>query len=140
MSTSTAYAGYSTRDQTATLFGQTMALVALTAAVFALGAYAGRHLSQGVGDRRRIGRVRGADGDELRGAEVAGAGDRAAGGVRAPARGGGGADALLVRVDRPADPVAVGRGHRAVHRGVRRDRIHHEARTCRLSSGLRSSR
>ena len=42
-----AYQGYSTRDQTATLFGQTMALVALTAAFFALGAYAGRHLSEG---------------------------------------------------------------------------------------------
>jgi FtsH-binding integral membrane protein len=49
MYTSPAYQGYATRDQTATLFGQTMALVALTAAVFALGAYAGRHLSQGVG-------------------------------------------------------------------------------------------
>ena len=47
MYTSPAYAGYSTRDQTATLFGQTMGLVALTAALFALGAYAGRHLSEG---------------------------------------------------------------------------------------------
>ena len=47
MYTSPAYTGYSTRDQTATLFGQTMGLVALTAAVFALGAYAGRHLSEG---------------------------------------------------------------------------------------------
>ena len=42
-----AYQGYSTRDRTATLFGQTMGLVALTAAFFALGAYAGRHLSEG---------------------------------------------------------------------------------------------
>jgi modulator of FtsH protease len=42
-----AYQGYSTRDRTATLFGQTMGLVALTAAFFALGAYAGRNLSQG---------------------------------------------------------------------------------------------
>jgi FtsH-binding integral membrane protein len=47
MYTSPAYRGYATRDQTATLFGQTMGLVALTAAVFALGAYAGRHLSEG---------------------------------------------------------------------------------------------
>ena len=47
MYTSPAYQGYATRDQTATLFGQTMGLVALTAAVFALGAYAGRHLSEG---------------------------------------------------------------------------------------------
>ena len=37
MYTSPAYTGYSTRDQTATLFGQTMGLVALTAALFAPG-------------------------------------------------------------------------------------------------------
>ena len=42
-----AYQGYASRDRTATLFGQTMGLVALTAAFFALGAYAGRNLSQG---------------------------------------------------------------------------------------------
>jgi len=47
MYSSTAYQGYATRDRTATLFGQTMALVALTAAFFAAGAYAGRHLSEG---------------------------------------------------------------------------------------------
>jgi uncharacterized protein len=44
-----AYQGYSARDRTATLFGQTMGLVALTAAFFAAGAYAGRNLSQGAG-------------------------------------------------------------------------------------------
>ncbi len=38
-----------TSDQTSTLFGQVMWLVALTAGVFALGAYAGRHLSPGWG-------------------------------------------------------------------------------------------
>jgi uncharacterized protein len=42
-----AYQGSSTRDRTATLFGQTMGLVAVTAGFFALGAYAGRHLSEG---------------------------------------------------------------------------------------------
>jgi len=42
-----AYQGYATRDQTATLFGQTMGLVAMTAGFFAAGAYAGRHLSEG---------------------------------------------------------------------------------------------
>ena len=42
-----AYQGYATRDRTATLFGQTMGLVAMTAGFFAAGAYAGRHLSQG---------------------------------------------------------------------------------------------
>ena len=42
-----AYQGSSTRDRTATLFGQTMGLVAMTAAFFAAGAYAGRHLSEG---------------------------------------------------------------------------------------------
>ena len=47
MYASPAYQGYATRDQTAALFAQTMGLVALTAAVFALGAYAGRHLSEG---------------------------------------------------------------------------------------------
>jgi FtsH-binding integral membrane protein len=39
--------GYATPGRTATLFAQTMALVALTAAFFALGAYAGRNLGQG---------------------------------------------------------------------------------------------
>ena len=34
-----------TRDQTRTLFGQTMGLVAITAALFALGAYLGRDMS-----------------------------------------------------------------------------------------------
>src|SRR5271170_7982211 len=47
MYASPAYQGSGTRDATATLFAQTMALVALTAAVFAAGAYAGRHLSEG---------------------------------------------------------------------------------------------
>lgn len=47
MHSSPAYQGFAARDQTATLFGQTMGLVALTAAVFAAGAYAGRHLSEG---------------------------------------------------------------------------------------------
>jgi modulator of FtsH protease len=36
-----------TRDETGSLFGQTMGLVAVTAAVFALGAYIGRDLSGG---------------------------------------------------------------------------------------------
>ena len=36
-------------DRTRTLFGQTMGFVALTAGVFALGAYLGRHLSPGAG-------------------------------------------------------------------------------------------
>ncbi len=129
MYTSPAYTGYSTRDQTATLFGQTMGLVALTAALFALGAYAGRHLSEGAGDRRLDRRVHRADGDELRRQEVGRA--SAIGllvGVRGPAGGGGGADAgVLVRIDRPADPVAVGRGDRAVHRRVRGDRVHDAA-------------
>jgi modulator of FtsH protease len=35
------------RDQTRTLFGQTMGYVAVTAGFFALGSYLGRHLSQG---------------------------------------------------------------------------------------------
>jgi hypothetical protein len=47
MYASPAYQGTATRDQTAALFAQTMALVALTAAVFAAGAYAGRNLSEG---------------------------------------------------------------------------------------------
>ncbi len=37
------------RDQTRTLFGQTMGLVAVTAGLFALGAYLGRDLSYGWG-------------------------------------------------------------------------------------------
>jgi len=44
-----AYVPYGTRDRTRTLFGQTMGLVALTAAVFAGGAYLGRNLSNGAG-------------------------------------------------------------------------------------------
>ena len=44
-----AYQGYAAPGRTATLFGQTMALVALTAGFFAAGAYAGRNLSEGAG-------------------------------------------------------------------------------------------
>jgi modulator of FtsH protease len=40
-------AGSATQDHTRTLFGQTMGYVAITAGFFALGAYLGRHLSQG---------------------------------------------------------------------------------------------
>ena len=43
----TTYRGYAAPGRTATLFGQTMGLVALTAGFFAAGAYAGRNLSQG---------------------------------------------------------------------------------------------
>lgn len=39
--------GAATGDRTRTLFGQTMGYVAITAGFFALGAYLGRHLSQG---------------------------------------------------------------------------------------------
>jgi uncharacterized protein len=42
-----AYQGYAAPGRTATLFGQTMGLVALTAGFFAAGAYAGRNLSEG---------------------------------------------------------------------------------------------
>jgi FtsH-binding integral membrane protein len=41
--------GASARDRTHTLFAQTMGYVAVTAALFALGAYLGRHLSYGAG-------------------------------------------------------------------------------------------
>ena len=40
--------GVTYRDRTRTLFGQTMGLVAVTAAFFALGAYAGRNLTHTV--------------------------------------------------------------------------------------------
>jgi len=50
MYSSAAYAPYAaSRERGRTLFGQTMGLVALTAAIFAGGAYAGRNLSWGVG-------------------------------------------------------------------------------------------
>jgi modulator of FtsH protease len=42
-----AFQGYATQDRTRTLFGQVMGLVALTSGFFALGAYAGRNLSNG---------------------------------------------------------------------------------------------
>ncbi len=42
-------AGVPTRDQTHTLFAQTMGYVAATAGLFALGAYLGRNLAGGVG-------------------------------------------------------------------------------------------
>jgi len=41
--------GVTSRDRTHTLFAQTMGYVAATAALFALGAYLGRHLAGGVG-------------------------------------------------------------------------------------------
>jgi modulator of FtsH protease len=47
MSTSTAGSAPLTRDQTGTLLGQTMGLVAVTAALFALGAYLGRDMAGG---------------------------------------------------------------------------------------------
>jgi modulator of FtsH protease len=47
MYSNVAYQGYAAPGRTQTLFGQTMGLVALTAAFFALGAYAGRNLGQG---------------------------------------------------------------------------------------------
>ena len=47
MHTNVAYQGYAAPGRTATLFGQTMGLVALTAAFFAAGAYGGRNLSEG---------------------------------------------------------------------------------------------
>ncbi len=52
MSESLGYPGIGpllTRDRAHTLFGQTMGYVAVTAAIFALGAYLGRHLSYGAG-------------------------------------------------------------------------------------------
>jgi len=48
-STETALRAPLTRDQAGTLLGQTMGLVAVTAALFALGAYLGRDLSYGWG-------------------------------------------------------------------------------------------
>ncbi len=47
MYSNVAYQGYAAPGRTATLFGQTMGLVALTAGFFAAGAYAGRNLSEG---------------------------------------------------------------------------------------------
>jgi FtsH-binding integral membrane protein len=41
------YGAEAAQDRTRTLFGQTMGLVALTAALFALGSYGGRNLSHG---------------------------------------------------------------------------------------------
>jgi uncharacterized protein len=51
MSESLGYQGFgaATQDDTHTLFGQTMGYVAVTAALFALGAYLGRNLSGGTG-------------------------------------------------------------------------------------------
>jgi len=51
MSESLGYQGFgaASRDDTHTLFGQTMGYVAITAALFALGAYLGRNLSGGAG-------------------------------------------------------------------------------------------
>jgi len=54
MNSSAAYGGHGgyatlTRDQTRTLFSQTMGYVALTAALFAAGAYLGRNTSHGLG-------------------------------------------------------------------------------------------
>jgi modulator of FtsH protease len=48
-SNTAALPGPLTRDETGTLFGQTMGLVAVTAGLFALGAYLGRNMSYGWG-------------------------------------------------------------------------------------------
>ena len=49
MLSSTTMRSPATRDQTATLVGQTMSLVAITAGLFAVGAYLGRNLSYQLG-------------------------------------------------------------------------------------------
>jgi FtsH-binding integral membrane protein len=49
LSGGTAYQPTATRDETGTLFGQTMGLVAVTAGLFALGAYLGRNMSYQLG-------------------------------------------------------------------------------------------
>lgn len=49
MSDSALYGGVATQYRTRTLFSQTMGFVALTSAVFAAGAYVGRHLSYSLG-------------------------------------------------------------------------------------------
>jgi FtsH-binding integral membrane protein len=48
-STSTAPSAPLTRDETGSLLGQTMGLVAITAGLFALGVYIGRHMTGGYG-------------------------------------------------------------------------------------------
>ena len=47
MSESLSYRGVGTADRTHILFAQTMGYVAATTGFFALGAYLGRHLSEG---------------------------------------------------------------------------------------------
>ena len=121
--------GTAARGQTHALFAQTMAYVAATAALFALGAWLGRNLTGGIGivffiaafacliamrfaARRSqqqltvglLGRVRPAD------------------------RPGRGAHDRLLRQHGPAGAVAGRRGDRAVHRRVRRGRVRHPAR------------
>ncbi len=55
MSASLRYEGYGAPARTHTLFAQTMAYVAATAALFAAGAYLGRNLSYGAGFAAFIG-------------------------------------------------------------------------------------
>ena len=60
MNESLTYQGIGTvpRDRTHTLFAQTMGYVAVTAALFALGAYLGRDLTGGAGIAAFIGALR----------------------------------------------------------------------------------
>ena len=57
MSTTTVPTGVTSRDQTHTLFAQTMQYVAVTTALFAVGAYLGRNLHGAVGIIAFVGAV-----------------------------------------------------------------------------------
>ena len=106
------------RDETRALFGQTMGLVALTAAMFALGSYLGRHQSSA-----RLGVVHCSvhlpDGHQRRRTALGAARDRAPLRLRRADRARGLADDRLLRERRPVRALAGRRRDRALHRRLR---------------------
>ena len=127
------------QDATRTLFGQTMGLVAVTAALFALGAYLGRDMSGGgfLWFIAAIACLIGLNFAIQRSEQLA-IGLLFGFGVLDRAR--DRADDRLLRGDEPAGGLAGGRGDRALHRRLRRGRLRDAARPLGARAGLSSGR
>ena len=119
--------GAPARVRTHTLFAQTMGYVAVTAALFALGAYLGRDLAYGAGIVAFIAAFACLIGMRFaaRRSSQLTVGLLAAFGLLIGVA--AGADPGLLRERGPECPMAGRRGHGAVHRRLRGSRLRHRA-------------
>ena len=122
-----AYAPSQTRDQVHTLFAQTMGLVALTAGIFALGAYLGRNMSYQSGGSGSSPRSRACSECSSR-SESRSSSRSSCCSRSACCRARNGADDRLLRVDEPAGGLAGRRRDGALHRRLRHRRLRDPAR------------